>query len=106
MSEVPFHGLSPAEAERLFYLIEECGEVIKAASKVLRHGYNSTNPDDPGPDNRDMLQDELSDVLNAMRMLGHFSDIDLTLVEESVQFSGDPRWFHHQAPHVFVGDRP
>jgi len=42
--EKHFNGLSPAEAERLALLAEECGEVVQAVCKVLRHGYESTNP--------------------------------------------------------------
>ena len=34
-----FNKLTPAQAERLAILIEECGEVIQAATKILRHGY-------------------------------------------------------------------
>jgi hypothetical protein len=39
-----FNGLTPAEAERLALLAEECGEVIQAIGKVLRHGYESRHP--------------------------------------------------------------
>ena len=34
----PFNGLTPAEAERLALLMEECGEVVQIIGKVLRHG--------------------------------------------------------------------
>lgn len=44
-----FNGLTPAEAERLAMLSEECGEVIQIIGKILRHGYDSYHPDDqPG----------------------------------------------------------
>lgn len=33
----------PTEAERLVVLMEECGEVIQACSKILRHGWKSSN---------------------------------------------------------------
>ena len=39
-----FHGLSPAEAERLYVLAEECAEVVVVVNKILRHGYESYNP--------------------------------------------------------------
>lgn len=32
------NGLTPAEAERLAILAEECGEVVQIAMKILRHG--------------------------------------------------------------------
>ena len=34
-----FNQLTPAETERLAILAEECGEVIQAVGKILRHGY-------------------------------------------------------------------
>lgn len=37
-------AVTPSELELLVLLIEECGEVIQAASKVLRHGWQSRNP--------------------------------------------------------------
>jgi NTP pyrophosphatase (non-canonical NTP hydrolase) len=58
-----FNGLDPAEAERLTMLIEECGEVIQAATKILRHGFASYNPKDPNsPSNRVALRKEIEDV--------------------------------------------
>ena len=57
-----FNQLTPAEAERLAMLIEECGEVIQIAGKILRHGYASHHPATPNITNRDMLASELTDV--------------------------------------------
>lgn len=59
----PFNKLTPAEAERLAMLIEECGEVIQAATKILRHGYESYNPDLAfSPTNRQHLIKEICDL--------------------------------------------
>ena len=58
-----FNGLSPAEAERLAMLAEECGEVIHIVGKILRHGYDSYHPADPTVTNRDLLGRELTDLL-------------------------------------------
>lgn len=52
-----FNQLTPAEAERLALLAEECGEVIQAIGKILRHGYESRHPDG-GPTNREALERE------------------------------------------------
>jgi len=54
-----------AEAERLQMLAEECSEVIKAVTKILRHGYGSYNPTLPEERqtlNREDLERELLDV--------------------------------------------
>ena len=39
--------VSPTEEERIFLLMEECAEVIQICRKILRHGYEFFNPDDP-----------------------------------------------------------
>jgi hypothetical protein len=57
--EENFNKLTPAETERLAWLIEECGEVVKAGSKILRHGYYSYDPSDPDhKGNRDDLKEK------------------------------------------------
>lgn len=65
---IPF--LSPAEAERLALLAEECGEVIQVIGKILRHGYESRHPDG-GPTNRQLLEKELGDVFAACDLMWH-----------------------------------
>jgi len=57
-----FNKLTPAEAERLTMLAEECAEVIQVVGKILRHGYDNYHPDDPSRTNRDLLARELTDV--------------------------------------------
>ena len=95
------NGLLPAEEERLHLLIEECGEAIQAATKILRHGYESRHPDDRhGTTNSDSLMRELGDVLHAIDRLLLNRDIDAIDVlhaatRKSIQ-SG--RWMHHQPP--------
>jgi NTP pyrophosphatase (non-canonical NTP hydrolase) len=68
-----FNKLTPAEAERLALLAEECGEVLHAIGKVLRHGYESRHPLDgaDGETNRHALQRELGDLHFAMDLLVH-----------------------------------
>lgn len=77
MSEFTNH-LTEAEAERLAILSEECGEVIQAVSKILRHGYSSKNPHLPagGMDNEAMLEKEIGDVRWAVEMMTAAKDID------------------------------
>ncbi len=51
----------------LVILMEEAGEVIQAASKALRWGFDSRNPDDAShPGNMDQLMNEVADVQEAM----------------------------------------
>ena len=70
-----FNKLTPAEAERLALLAEECGEVTQAIGKVLRHGYESTHPDG-GMTNRGALERECGDVYHAIWRLIGAGDID------------------------------
>ena len=64
-----FNKLTPAEAERLAMLAEECAEVIAIIGKILRHGYESYHPDTPAISNRDMLADEIADVHAVVRAM-------------------------------------
>ena len=51
-------------AKSLYTLMEECGEVIYAASKFLRFGADGFNPEDSTrTTNRQLLEQELGDVL-------------------------------------------
>ncbi len=91
-----FNGLSPAEAERLFYLLEELGEAQQAIGKILRHGYFSYNPDVVnGPNNREMLELELHDVFTAIQMLTTQGDLDDVVIFKMPVM---PPWkyLHHQ----------
>ena len=56
-----FNKLTEAETERLSILAEECGEVIQAVGKILRHGYDSCHPE-TGETNRQALERELGDL--------------------------------------------
>src|ERR1035437_838127 len=73
--EWPFNNLSPAQAERLAVLLEECGEVQQAIGKVLRHGYHSHNPV-TGLHNNEALEAELGDLLFALELLTESGDLD------------------------------
>lgn len=74
-AQAQFNQLTPAEAERLALLAEECGEVMQAIGKVLRHGFESTHPDG-GPTNREALERECGDVYHAISRLIGAHDID------------------------------
>jgi NTP pyrophosphatase (non-canonical NTP hydrolase) len=91
----PFNQLTPAQAERLAKLAEEAGEIVQAAMKILRHGYDSFNPDDPDHEgNRAELERELGDlhaITGLMLERGDLHGVPLFGSE------GAMRYMHHQA---------
>jgi NTP pyrophosphatase (non-canonical NTP hydrolase) len=70
--EIP--GLTAAQIERLAWLGEECGELVQAIGKVMRHGYISASPYG-GPNNRAALERELGDVLAAIDLVKDAGDV-------------------------------
>ena len=91
-----FNQLTPAEAERLAYLIEELAEAQQAACKILRHGYNSYHPDRPqAAGNRHDLNRELTDVVGAMIRMIDARDILPSILLDPPRNKGS-RYMHHQ----------
>jgi NTP pyrophosphatase (non-canonical NTP hydrolase) len=95
-----FNGLTPGEAERLALFIEECGEAIQAACKVLRHGYQSFDPTARYIDritNRGALEQEMGDVRAAMILLCR-NDINKAGVHirADEKLESVKQWLHHQ----------
>ena len=90
-----FNRLSPAEAERLAMLAEECGEIIQVVGKILRHGYESFHPQNPQESNRDLLASEVCDFLAVVQMMeadftvGRGRDFDEAIAKKL-------RFAHHQ----------
>ncbi len=73
-----FAKLTEAERERLEMLAEEASEVIKAVTKILRHGYYSTNPHKPEDgDNRQQLTREIIDFQAIVRRMEEHGEISL-----------------------------
>lgn len=98
-----FNNLTPAEAERLALLLEEMGEAQQAIGKILRHGYNSVNPDLPPPaggTNRCNLERELGDVLVAIDFLIEADDVNEHFIEDRKRVKHHKvwNWLHHQDP--------
>ncbi len=99
-----FNQLTPAEAERLSLLLEECGEVIQVIGKIQRHGYDSAHPDRPDVSNKALLAFEVGHVLAAMDMLldqsRGLTDINGGLVERSrakkARSYRAKKYLHHQ----------
>jgi len=92
-----FNGLTSAEAERLFLLSEECGEVIQAIGKILRHGYESRHPNG-GPTNREQLEKEIGDVRAAVTMLAQAEDLSRYIMAASKEekLKSVTKYLHHQ----------
>lgn len=99
----PFNKLSPAGAERLALLLEEMGEAQQAIGKILRHGYESRNPEGRfghvGPSNRQALENELGDVLHAIDRLCESSDVNKNNIDRATARKAVSvgQWLHHQA---------
>ena len=98
MPDAHFNALTPAEHERLSLLVEECGEVLQVAGKVLRHGYESKHPDG-GPTNRDLLAMEIGDVQTAIRLLSKAADVSQAKIDERLRAKPAKlaRYLHHAA---------
>lgn len=99
MDEHHFNGLTPAEAERLAMLTEECAEVIQIIGKILRHGYESYHPEDPQTTNRMRLMDELNDingVLFGMCTQEDLSVHDFSSAKAAAAWEKKLKWSHHQ----------
>lgn len=92
-----FNKLTPAEAERLAILSEECAEVIQVIGKILRHGYESGHPQSEFT-NKEDLQKEIGDVAAVIDMMIKAGDLNEDSIEES--FDAKPekmsKYLHHQ----------
>lgn len=92
-----FNGLTPAEAERLALVAEECGEVIQAITKILRHGYESCYPDS-GLTNRAHMTNEMGDLHAVVNLMVDAGDVDVAEIDTAMRdkLKRLPKWLHHQ----------
>jgi NTP pyrophosphatase (non-canonical NTP hydrolase) len=78
--------ITPAQDERLNWLIEECAEVIQEAIKIKRFGFDSFHPDDPAKEtNRDRLHREMTDVMGCFALLVRDGDVEDSLPSEAAR---------------------
>jgi NTP pyrophosphatase (non-canonical NTP hydrolase) len=97
-----FNKLTPGQLERLAILGEEMGEAQQIIGKILRHGYDSHNPDvvvpeDERPEtNTELLEKELGDVVFAINQLG--DDVSLSAIGKRVLAKAEKikPYLHHQ----------
>jgi NTP pyrophosphatase (non-canonical NTP hydrolase) len=103
---LPELRMTPARREALEHLAEELAEGVFACMKAARHGFDSINPDDPGPTNLEVIADELGDVMAAVDILmwnleRHFEATDwfrnrmMSSRERKIDTVG--RYLHHAA---------
>lgn len=86
VADAHFNALSPAQAERLAILMEECGEVVQIIGKILRHGFESVSPYGHSSEtNREALIRELFDVKAAAMLV----DIDLPELAQGVEVDAE-----------------
>lgn len=92
-----YNQLTPGEAERLAWLLEELGEVQQIVGKILRHGYESRWPPETGHTNREKLHRELRDVIFVLELMYMERDIDvdkITNILEEKKYENC--YLHHQ----------
>lgn len=102
-----FNKLTPAALERLAYLGEELAEAGQIIGKILRHGYESYDPtkiERVGehqtpfypPINRELLENELADVLRAVKRMVEAGDLEQWRIDNRVERPFTNKYFHHQ----------
>lgn len=91
-----FNRLTPAQAERLAMLAEECGEVIQMIGKILRHGYDSYHPQDRTVTNRQHLGRELTDLLAVAASLRRDRVAEGSLHDQDLAWIRKLKYAHHQ----------
>jgi hypothetical protein len=96
-----YNNLTPGETERLALIAEECAEVAQVIGKILRHGYESSNPFDPERvTNRQNLEVEVGQLLYALALATTAGDLSTKGVAfgRTNKAMTVERWLHHQTP--------
>lgn len=94
-----FNELTEAQQERLVILMEECNEVAQIACKILRHGYESYDPNDVSRvSNRKLLETEIGHVRVAIDGMTESSDVFMPAVMDSMAAKrvSIRKYLHHQ----------
>lgn len=97
IAEAEAPRLTAAEIERLAMLSEECGEVIQAVGKVLRHGWESTSPYG-GRTNRAELEREIGNIRAVVGLMLDSRDVQLAAIQywQRRKRGALTKWTHHQ----------
>ena len=91
-----FNQLTPAQAERLAMLAEECAEVIQVVGKILRHGYDSHHPSDPSTTNRQLLEREITALRAVASALWRDGVSQGSIADMDRAWARKLRFSHHQ----------
>lgn len=93
-----YNCLSPAEAERLALVAEECAEVQQAVCKILRHGYESNNRGKLPETNREALTRELGDLMHVIGRMRTAGDVDGSAIDARSLSKAEhcAPYLHHQ----------
>lgn len=96
-----YNGLTEAQEERLHLLVEEMGEALQAAGKILRHGHSPASM----YDNKGDLETELGHVTYAVTLLAHSGDItnNCVLQHTEVKAAEIGNYLHHQPQELIDG---
>ena len=93
-----FNNLTPAQAELLAMLSEECGEIVQIVGKIQRHGYDSYHPNDTQRiTNRRLLEAEISDLKAICLAMIRGGDISEESVNLEDILARKMKWTHHQS---------
>ena len=89
-----FNRLSEGAQERLVLVAEECGEVIQAIGKILRHGYESEYNNET---NRQALERELGDLFHAVKRMCLVYELNEEAITARVVLPKEKKaYLHHQ----------
>jgi NTP pyrophosphatase (non-canonical NTP hydrolase) len=109
-----FNQLTPSQLERLALLAEELGEAVQSVNKIIRHGYESYNPDKivnqrgegyPVITNRMELEKEIGDVNAAIGLLIEARDLtnEGIMAATKRKLFSVGKYLHHQ-PDEYVAE--
>jgi len=89
--------LSSEEIEALAILAEECGEVIQAVAKILRHGPDQRYPDSRSSSNSEWLSVEVGDVFAAVDIAAKQGVLNRDIIENARRnkLRHITQWLHH-----------
>jgi len=97
MTSDNFNKLTPAETERLAMLAEEAAEIVQIVGKILRHGYDSYNPNAEKITNRVLLNQEIVDLMAVTKAMVINNDIHDQHVDDIYRaWQRKLKWSHHQ----------